>query len=436
MDAGKFYGRHNAVDDENQLSDSSSSCAGSDEESSFSPDELKSSSDDDEVSEAENDDAEHARQCQISPQLPQCRIDEYVDNWTSVIPTNRQHAFTGKESIAISKRSGHDFLPHEIYLQLLTDDILDMIVEETNVYAAPFISNTTVTRKYRANMWHPTTREEIKKFLAIVMCMGVVWMPNIHSYWSNKGIYLYKYFPEYLLENKTYYCGTLRKNCKHCPKVVTEARVKTGSIISRQNEKGVKVLNWRDKRNVLMLSTIPEHSSDLKSTGRKNRKGIPVMKPQPVIDYNAAKKGVDMSDQMASYQTALRKTRKWYRKVAFELLTGITVVNAWVLYQKLSHKEMSILKFKEAIIAHLLDDNASTFQENKESSRVKSAHTLTEAPGSKRQSRKRCRMCYDTLVHNEGSKKARASARKVNTFCVSCEDQPYLCLQCFNVKHS
>lgn len=97
---------------------------------------------------------------------------------------------------------------------------------------------------------------------------------------------------------------------------------------------------------------------------------------------------------------------------------------------------MSILKFKESIIAHLLDGNASTSQEIAVNSRVKSAHTLTEAPGSKRQSRKRCRMCYDALLQNEGSKKARASARKVNTFCAQCEDQPYLCLQCFNVKHS
>lgn len=472
MDAGKFYGRHNAVDNENQASDSSTSCAGSDEESNFSPDELGSSSSDDEVSEAENDVAEDARQCASSSQPPQRRIDEHADNWTSVMPTNRQYAFTGNESIAISKRSGDDFLPHEIYHEMITDEILDMIVEETNAYAATYISNTTLTRKSRANLWHPTTRDEIKKFLAIVMCMGVVSLPNIYSYWSNKGIYLYKYFrqamkrdrfqlllkflhfsdnlpmsstdrlyklrplvekllknyqklytpgssmvidetlvpfrgmlqfkqyipgkahkygcklyklctpdaytwnlqlyvgkhpqiltfghadsisitlfegllgcgrtlfgdnfyssvplAEHLLENKTYYCGTLRKNRKHCPKVVTEARVKTGSIISRQNEKGVKVFNWRDKRNVLMLSTIPEHSSDLKSTGKKNRKGTLIMKPQPVIDYNAAKKGVDMSDQMTSYQTALRKTRKWYRKVAFELLTGTTVVNAWV----------------------------------------------------------------------------------------------------------
>ena len=60
-----------------------------------------------------------------------------------------------------------------------------------------------------------------------------------------------------------------------------------------------------------MLSSIPEHSDQFKATGKKSRDGKNIMKPQPVIDYSSAKKGVDMSDQMASYHTALRKTKKW-----------------------------------------------------------------------------------------------------------------------------
>ena len=115
---------------------------------------------------------------------------------------------------------------------------------------------------------------------------------------------------EYLLERKTYYCGTLRKNRKYCPKDVTQAKVSKGKMLSKQNQKGIKVFNWNDKRNVLMLSSIPDTEINLRlATGKKSRDGKNIMKPQPVIDYNFAKKGVDMSDQMASYHTALRKTK-------------------------------------------------------------------------------------------------------------------------------
>ena len=71
-------------------------------------------------------------------------------------------------------------------------------------------------------------------------------------------------------------------------------------MISKQNAKGVKIFNWKDKRNVLTLSTIPEHSGELVPSGRRTRTNAEILKPSSVLDYNAAKKGVDMSDQLTS----------------------------------------------------------------------------------------------------------------------------------------
>ena len=65
-----------------------------------------------------------------------------------------------------------------------------------------------------------------------------------------------------------------------------------------------------------------------------SRKGEELQKPEFVLAYNKAKKGVDVSDQMTSYHTALSRSLKWYRKLAFEIITGISVVNAFVLYNK------------------------------------------------------------------------------------------------------
>ena len=116
---------------------------------------------------------------------------------------------------------------------------------------------------------------------------------------------------EKLLDEHTYYCGTLRKNRKQIPKSFQNAKLKRGEMISKQNAKGVKIFNWKDERNVLTLSTIPEHSGELVPSGRRTRTNVEILKPSSELDYNAAKKGVDMSDQLTSYSSALRRSSKW-----------------------------------------------------------------------------------------------------------------------------
>ena len=73
-------------------------------------------------------------------------------------------------------------------------------------------------------------------------------------------------------------------------------------------------------------------------------------------------------------------------------------------------------------------------QESKVSGK-RTAHELIEADGPKSKSRKRSRSCYDQLANAEGTKTARSKTRRVNTYCNTCEDKPYLCVSCFNLKH-
>ena len=62
----------------------------------------------------------------------------------------------------------------------------------------------------------------------------------------------------------------------------------------------------------------------------KNRKDHEILKPYSIIGYKAAKLGVDKLDQMICYHSILRKSIKWYRKLAFELILRTSIVNAWV----------------------------------------------------------------------------------------------------------
>lgn len=106
----------------------------------------------------------------------------------------------------------------------------------------------------------------------------------VNNYYSSN------FLGEYLLQRKTYMCGTVRVDRKNLPKTVMKAKLKRGEIKALQSKKGVKVFNWKDKRNVITLSTIPEHDATLIDTGKVTRTGVLLKKPQSVLDYNVCKK--------------------------------------------------------------------------------------------------------------------------------------------------
>jgi hypothetical protein len=108
----------------------------------------------------------------------------------------------------------------------------------------------------------------------------------------------------YLKDHNTDLCGTLRKNRKDISKDVIDHKLKKGEVVAQQ-ACNITIIKWHDKRDVLMLSTC--HGNNLMET-KKDRNGSPIMKPEVIQDYNKAKQGIDLSDQMSSYYTCLRKS--------------------------------------------------------------------------------------------------------------------------------
>ncbi|CAG5015998.1 unnamed protein product [Parnassius apollo] len=70
-----------------------------------------------------------------------------------------------------------------------------------------------------------------------------------------------------LLDRYTHLVGTLRKNRKSLPKQVIDAKLKPGESVAMENEPGITVLHWKDKRSVFMLST--KHSKGFPSVHKK-----------------------------------------------------------------------------------------------------------------------------------------------------------------------
>ena len=63
---------------------------------------------------------------------------------------------------------------------------------------------------------------------------------------------------------------------------------------------------WKDKRLVTFLST--KDAEEIVSANKKNCNGEEVIKPGIIVKYNHCKQGIDLSVQLCSYFSPLRKT--------------------------------------------------------------------------------------------------------------------------------
>ncbi|CAG5046445.1 unnamed protein product [Parnassius apollo] len=165
---------------------------------------------------------------------------------------------------------------------------------------------------------------------------------------------------EYLKGRNTDLCGTLRKNKRNLPEEVVKAKLRRGEKIARQKDNLYTVLKWHDKRDVLMISTCQGDGMSNVTTKRGD-----VMKSDAIIDYNDAKKGIDISDQLASFHSPLRKSLTWYKKIAIDLLFQVAIINASCIYNELADgPKLTVLQIQEHLVRHFLGPVASTTERN------------------------------------------------------------------------
>lgn len=451
----------------------------------------------------------------------------------------------------------HDKEPYDFFTIFLTPEVLANIVNQTNIYAEQQKKKTKFT-KSRFHKWVNTNEDEIKKFMGIILWMGLARFPDMSDYWSkneiksklsrnrfelllrslhfsdndanvvttdrlrkikplleqlnerynyaivpgqsvcideplvpfrgrlvfrqyirNKrhkfGIKLYKLCLEHgytyktsvycgkdktnqnerastqvvfqlmdnlldrgrilytdnfytsmelahkLLDRKTYLTGTLRSNRQQNCREVVDKRLLKGEFIARESNTGVVMMNWKDKRDVLTLSTRETDETMIVT----NSRGQETEKPTVVVNYNKNKAFIDLSDQLKFYNPCLRRGLKWYRKLAFEFLFGTTLVNAHYLYREVTGEKISITQFKEAMVTSMLslDHGALPIDIPQQTN-----HELTKID-----IRRRCVVCYEKTAAEFGPKKAQSKTTRTNYQCAACNKS--FCIECFFVRH-
>ncbi|XP_043502330.1 uncharacterized protein LOC122524246 [Polistes fuscatus] len=144
-----------------------------------------------------------------------------------------------------------------------------------------------------------------------------------------------------LIEKNAHLIGTLRTNRRENPSDVIRTNLKRGELIAKENNQGITVLKWKDKRDFLVLST--KHSSEMINIKTKRRF---CCKPQIIVEYNKAKTSIDLSDEMSAYSSPLRKTLKWYKKLVFELCLNTAVINSLFVFQEVTGQKISVTEFR------------------------------------------------------------------------------------------
>ena len=188
MDSKWFYGRKIApIPDDCEDDDSTDSDNPSETSSvsSYAPDELSSKS----LPSDAADDCETFQQDNSETTTNSLWIN---DTWTVPSAASHSFPFSGREVLyrrPTSTAAENKIWPIDVFQLFVSDDVVDFIVDETNHFATQVLQLQTLTIHSRLKVWSPTNRDEMKRFLGMVIYMEVIQFPEISFYWSKKQLY-------------------------------------------------------------------------------------------------------------------------------------------------------------------------------------------------------------------------------------------------------
>ncbi|XP_015437540.1 PREDICTED: piggyBac transposable element-derived protein 4-like [Dufourea novaeangliae] len=103
--------------------------------------------------------------------------------------SGRQKSFSFSETGGLIRQLPGDVHPYDVFALFVDDEIIDLMVSETNRYAEQKLNKSDLPPCSRMHKWKPTNPEEIKKFLGLILYMGVVKVNPIANYWSKSPLY-------------------------------------------------------------------------------------------------------------------------------------------------------------------------------------------------------------------------------------------------------
>lgn len=91
--------------------------------------------------------------------------------------------------------------PIDYFNILFTDELLDLLVEETNAYALEIFFKMS-HQNARITNWIDTNKLEMKKFLSLVFHMGTIKLNRLEDYWKTNKLFIIPFFQENMNRNR------------------------------------------------------------------------------------------------------------------------------------------------------------------------------------------------------------------------------------------
>lgn len=255
---------------------------------------------------------------------------------------------------------------------------------------------------------------------------------------KNHHVYFDNFFSsvnllEHLQAQSTFCCATVRSNRKDLPSCA-QKKLQVGQKLVYQKDK-VVFTKWHDKRDVSLISS---NCSPVVGDVVVNRRDQEVTKPGVVDLYNKHMGGVDLADQLRSYYSVARSSKKWYRYI-FWYLIDISVCNAFILFnyhqQERGKGKVKQIDFRTSLAKQLLGGFSCSVSKAQPSKRRKidnfyldegnaGKHFIDKIKGRKRQ----CVYCKKV-----GKKTPKGNPVESSFECVQCSIA--LCRTCFYDFH-
>lgn len=194
------------------------------------------------------------------------------------------------------------------------------------------------------------------------------------------------------------------------------------------SDRGSICVRWQDTKDVILLSNChDEKIVEINRKGKDGRQKI-VSCPEAVAFYNKYMGGVDLADQFSSLYDYNRKSTKWWRRVFFKLLMQ-AVVNAWIIFKELKHRDTPFLSFLVTLAEYLIytgREHTNIKRRRtirKPSKRVRLMKNVGDHLPLSCSTRRRCQNC---------SRKKKE--KRTKTMCSTCNIA--LCINCFTDYHT
>jgi len=133
-------------------------------------------------------------------------MDKSTDKAATSVPQNwyppigQHHVFDCNYANAVDSNMCSE--PIEFFRLFMDDELVDIMVSQTNLNAKQSLERTQLSAASRINSWTDINKEDMESFIGLLLWMRLVKMPSIKSYWRRSQLFRNSVAPLIMARNR------------------------------------------------------------------------------------------------------------------------------------------------------------------------------------------------------------------------------------------